>query len=903
MLETKNLKKTYRTKKGVHVEVLKGISLKFPQKGMVFLLGKSGSGKSTMLNLLGGLDSYDQGEIIIKGVSSKDFSQNEFDSYRNTYVGFIFQEYNVLEEFSVGMNIALAIELQGRKAADSEINQILKEVDLEGYGERKPNELSGGQKQRVAIARALVKNPQIIMADEPTGALDSNTGKQVLETLKRLSADKLVIVVSHDREFAEQYGDRIIELADGKVIRDVEQISGRDGNTAEKEGMAFLPDEIVLTAGYHLTEQDRVLINEYLQGRKENVKMIVQNSHQGTFEPTNQTDITYDTQDFKLIRSKLPLKNAFKMGTSALKHKKIRLVMTILLSFIAFSLFALADTFGSYDNVKTCTRSLVDSKINYASLSKSMLVKDEYSSFSCQLYFQDKDLKEVSKKTGLNFAGVYPCGASIKNYDTSVSLTENADEMATSYATYYSGFMAMSNERLKEFGYEVVAGKLPEGNKKQAAITTYLFETFKKAGYRAPKSKKVEQISAYEDIVGKTIRVDQTLYEITGVVDVHMDFSRYEIINENLDNASAAEMIAAYALEEEIIQIQECSTAGVLMVSPQLLESLMKEQIERMNTGVNSVELLSGNDDEIDFFAGSITEFSNLDLNDVNWLDERQTTLNKNEVLVPLSYIQEDFDNMSKEKALQLMKDNAQIDCRITNDMNSETETIKVRIAGIIDDTRMSTENAGVFAFSDNLIKPEWKEMKGSYAYVTAPMPKEKSKIQEIVKFNQEKIQTKYPGTIRYQLCNSVIFELDAIDEILKSLSKVFLYIGIGFALFAALMFANFIATSISYKKQEIGILRAIGARSNDVFRIFFTESFVIAAINFSLACAATAVATNLMNKFIRTSAGILITVLDFGARQILLLLFVSILTAWIASFIPVYRIARKKPIDAIRNK
>ena len=107
--------------------------------------------------------------------------------------------------------------------------------------------------------------------------------------------------------------------------------------------------------------------------------------------PTNQTDITYDTQDFKLIRSKLPLKNAFKMGTSALKHKKIRLVMTILLSFIAFSLFALADTFGSYDNVKTCTRSLVDSKINYASLSKSMLVKDEYSSFSCQLYFQDKE--------------------------------------------------------------------------------------------------------------------------------------------------------------------------------------------------------------------------------------------------------------------------------------------------------------------------------------------------------------------------------------------------------------------------------------------------------------------------------------------------------------------------------
>ena len=221
MLETRNLCKTYKPKKGVPVMAVDHVSLRFPETGMVFLLGKSGSGKSTMLNLLGGLDSYDDGEIIIKGISSKDFSQQRFDSYRNTYVGFIFQEYNVLEEFTVGANIALALELQGKTATGEELNSILRAVDLEGYGSRKPNELSGGQKQRVAIARALVKNPEIIMADEPTGALDSNTGRQVLDTLKKLSAEKLVIVVSHDREYAEAYADRIIELADGKVVRDV----------------------------------------------------------------------------------------------------------------------------------------------------------------------------------------------------------------------------------------------------------------------------------------------------------------------------------------------------------------------------------------------------------------------------------------------------------------------------------------------------------------------------------------------------------------------------------------------------------------------------------------------------------------------------------------------------------
>ncbi|HEY8435794.1 MAG TPA: ABC transporter ATP-binding protein, partial [Haloplasmataceae bacterium] len=224
MLELKHITKVYRPKKGVPVKALDNVSLKIQSKGMVFILGKSGSGKSTLLNIIGGLDRYDHGELIIKGKSSKDFTQSDFDSYRNTYVGFIFQEYNILEDFSVGANIGLALELQGKKATEEAINRILQQVDLEGYGHRKPNELSGGQKQRVAIARALVKEPEIILADEPTGNLDSETGKQVFDTLKKLSQEKLVIVVSHDREFAETYGDRIIELADGKIIRDIERV-------------------------------------------------------------------------------------------------------------------------------------------------------------------------------------------------------------------------------------------------------------------------------------------------------------------------------------------------------------------------------------------------------------------------------------------------------------------------------------------------------------------------------------------------------------------------------------------------------------------------------------------------------------------------------------------------------
>ncbi|MCQ2386441.1 MAG: ABC transporter ATP-binding protein, partial [Clostridia bacterium] len=182
MLTVRKLTKVYYPEEGLPVTALKGIDLSFPETGMVFLLGKSGSGKSTLLHLLGGLDRPSDGTVLINGTSCQGFTPEQYDSYRNTYVGFVFQEYHIQEEFSVGANIALALELQGKKADDDTINRILSEVDLTGYGNRKPNELSGGQLQRVAIARALVKNPPILLADEPTGALDSATGKQIFDT-------------------------------------------------------------------------------------------------------------------------------------------------------------------------------------------------------------------------------------------------------------------------------------------------------------------------------------------------------------------------------------------------------------------------------------------------------------------------------------------------------------------------------------------------------------------------------------------------------------------------------------------------------------------------------------------------------------------------------------------------
>ena len=225
MIVLRDVFKTYRSKKGTDCTALKGVGLSFPNKGLFFILGKSGSGKSTLLNVLGGLDKADSGTISYKGKTFEDFTERDFENYRNQEIGFIFQDYNLIDDFDVATNVEIALRLQGEKDKEANaelVEKALKTVGLEGYGKRKVNELSGGQKQRIAIARAIVKNSSFILADEPTGNLDSETGEEVFNLLKEISKEKLVVVVSHDQENAHKFGEGIVEIADGKVVSDCE---------------------------------------------------------------------------------------------------------------------------------------------------------------------------------------------------------------------------------------------------------------------------------------------------------------------------------------------------------------------------------------------------------------------------------------------------------------------------------------------------------------------------------------------------------------------------------------------------------------------------------------------------------------------------------------------------------
>jgi len=919
MLQTKDLVKVYKPKKGVAVTALNGVSLKFPEKGMVFLLGKSGSGKSTLLNVLGGLDKYNSGEIIIKGVSSKAFKQKHFDSYRNTYVGFIFQEYNILDDFTVGANIALAIELQNRKATDEQINAILNQVDLEGYGNRKPNELSGGQKQRVAIARALVKNPQIIMADEPTGALDSVTGKQVLDTLKKLSKDKLVIVVSHDREFAENYSDRIIELADGEVISDIEFTNEETEIATETVGISFNENTVEISEGYHLTEQDRIAINEYIDKLNSgNLKISVSSKQTNSrkFVKTDENKIaSQDGSTFKLIKSKLPLKNAFKIGANGLKHKKIRLCITILLSCIAFGLFGLSDTFGSYNHIQTCTNSLIDSNVSYVATAKA-----KKSGEGINAYWRDygyslskADLQAIEQNTGVKMQGVYlpvDSDLSFSQYiDGEVKLTETDFEI---YSTHFSGFAEINDAVMNDTGLKLLAGALPDGSKAEIAISEYIFEVFKKAKYtdasvelKENEKPKYEEISDYADILGKTLMLNGTKYTVTAVVDTNFNIERYVDLITEKKHQSEAEKLVDYVLFSEFNYASQYSYAGLIMTGEGYVDGLIASspKVTPITEGY-----ISFNNEDYTYSVDTrnIARLNDIAKDKIIWVNGAKTELSEREIIVTSDSFyfhgeQEDiryFEDGTPDFVQRAKKAGELTAWQYIFNGDEDEQVSGYKIVGIINTQVEKPEFTSTLICCESLYNKFADGPDNYYSFSVGSMPKEKTEVKELVGYCYRE-----DSNVRYQIQNSVTYELDAINEILQQCSVIFLYIGLGFAAFAALMLANFIGTSISYKKQEIGILRAIGSRSNDVFKIFFAESFIIAMINFVLSAVGVGIATFLINYFVRNEAHILVTVLHFGVRQISLLLIVSIAVAFIASFIPVKRIASKLPIDAIRNK
>ena len=1074
MLEVKNLVKVYKPKKGKEVRALNGVSIKFPEKGLVFILGKSGCGKSTLLNMLGGLDRVDSGEIIIKGKSSKDFTQADFDSYRNTYLGFIFQEYNILNEFTVGANVGLALELQGRKATKEAINEILQQVEMEEYASRKPMQLSGGQKQRIAIARALVKNPEIILADEPTGALDSKTGIQVFDTLKALSKEKLVIVVSHDREFAESYGDRVIELKDGEVISDIEKYVAESDK--KNESIAVIDDKIIqIEKGYELTAADVKMINDYLKRNQAIISIdemsnrdlkkfarIDDAGNKECFKDTDEAEIVYEKQQkFRLIRSRLPFKDSFKIGASGLKAKPFRLFVSILLSFVAFCLFGLADTINAYNKYTATYNSLVDSQVENISFAKNVKVQQEGQSWYMQSTqkMSDDDLAKLKQKTGLDYIAV-------QSPTDSISFTNNTyksfDSWRSMYASSANGFIEIDDSFITSTGF-TYAGKIPTAND-EIMITEYEFQTFKKYGYQMEGSKSkiiyeggdevfnsFESFLAIKPVLNVSTYPKEIKYKIVGILDTKFNYDHFKSLS-NDENSSSGVM--DYLLIQELDSTAQYGYHGQIFVKKGFVDanyasadtighpigyssgvSGISLYFEPTSTdsygGINANKVLSKQDlDSASISYKILYTDGTTSIKDTDFLMDIKTykqmlwqayynkvSSNEDDWVDAPEWLKSGYSYTKKEElmdaSLQLMIAKAeaagyqygwweydsatdtyswtpydnQADWKATNTDSTKKENIKwhlygtyysdskdphdyptwatdadnnyiknnidqyfydqankllyttamseiTEISSLIDNSyyRSYSNNysgaydqyhtvegkiAGLFympsdsssgggsesavVVSDSIYQDVEAAAGGKYSFAIAPM--DISKLKSVIKWAYDNIETNGNKEITYELKAGPMELLGTVNSLLEDLASVFLYIGLGLAVFAGLMMMNYIATTISYKKREIGILRAVGARSVDVFGIFLNESLIIAVINFVLAAGATFGVVMYLNNMLRTKYNITLTLLDFGIRQIGLILLIAVGVAAISSALPVFNISRKKPIDAIRSE
>ena len=342
MIKVQDLTKIYKSKNRTNCVALDRVSFTLEDSGMVFVLGKSGSGKSTLLNLLGGLDGFDSGEIFFENERLSKFTKYDFYDYRCRHIGFVFQDFHLLEELTVEENIALVLDLESAEHGDL-ITNALKQVGLEQYGARYPRELSGGQKQRVAMARAIVKNPEVILCDEPTGNLDADNSRQILNLLKEFSKTKLVIIVSHNIPDAENYADRILELCDGQIIRDDIRREGySNAFDVDEEGILTLPYNKTLSG-----EQ----IGEMVEGiRSGEVKRVVQNDD--GFRKIDSKKMELRGRPYARRNSGMSLKKTLFLTRTMMRGKFMRFLVAAITATLIVSCFAVFQSFLNY-NVNT----------------------------------------------------------------------------------------------------------------------------------------------------------------------------------------------------------------------------------------------------------------------------------------------------------------------------------------------------------------------------------------------------------------------------------------------------------------------------------------------------------------------------------------------------------------------
>ncbi|MCI9233590.1 MAG: ATP-binding cassette domain-containing protein [Bacilli bacterium] len=902
MIELNGVSKTYKTKKGVKTLALDNVSFKLPNQGLFFILGKSGSGKSTLLNILGGLDQYDSGEMIVDSKSTKKFWPKDFDYYRNTYIGFIFQEFHLLEEYNVYDNIILSRKLQKEKVSQVVVDDLLNKVGIAGLGKRRINELSGGQKGRVAIARALIKNPEIILADEPTGNLDEETGIQIFTLLKSISREKLVIVVSHDRESALQYADGIIEIADGKII------------------------------------------SNSIPSFEENIR---------TFKAKRSKLPFFSSMKFAFAN----------LGSH--KVKLLFTILLVFMSVTFFGISKILSKFDIEKSHATAMKEN-DIQYITLKKGQYDLSSNRWYNGSDYIPFEKEDIEEASKQFNQPYKLKYMLNEYNENVTLDIDYKRLfATKDLKAYYALIPNLLKFV-EADASFLNQKIIGRYPEKSD-EIMIHSYLADYIMQAGIALyeenPNQFKKEYYkpTSYEELLeDKYYKLGSTKVKITGIVVDHTEPFQYlkemsykEAMGGNNEMWLGLPMYDKTNGFGEIIAIPALD----IYVAPGFVE----------NVGLKPNTEIDGGHYSIRINNGTISSYINASYgyfkNKINVFDgEKMVTIDKlgeNELIVPDSYLdavskneysklKEQYIKNYNEEVRKLEIENKGI--REENKKLEEEYEQKLELGEEIEEPTYKEEKEVVYKedeeleeeFLRNYIKENASmegmvsimiqgsemdskkettsnlkiigfELNGNYVYMPDNVGKEFMKsnytvnnimIREGDMKALEKLLRTFPtDDYKFMSVTTYSYSINNVSTALDYFASIAKYASYLFGFFAFILLTNFIVTSIYYNKKVIGILRGLGARKKDIFKIFLNEGLIIGAFSLALSIATLYALIYWVNDYISSHLFFHINFVTFTLENMCILIGSVIGIIFLSSLFTVRKIAKMNPVDAISNK
>lgn len=869
MLKLRNIKKDYIVG-DTAVHALKGVSIEFRGCEFVSILGQSGCGKTTLLNIIGGLDRYTDGDLFINGKSTKTYKDKDWDNYRNHSVGFIFQSYNLIPHQTVLSNVELALTLSGVPAAErrKRAEEALKKVGLGDQLNKKPNQMSGGQMQRVAIARALVNDPEILLADEPTGALDSDTSVQIMELLKEISKDRLVIMVTHNPELAKQYSTRIVRLLDGNITDDTDPYDGKEEALKEKDGgkrpsMSFLT-ALSLSLNNLMTKKARTFLTAFagsigiigialILSLSSGVNAYIQKVEEDTLS-SYPISIEQAGMDISQLAGDLMGKNEVPEGRDPDKIYSNN-IMTEMMSTMVNGISA-----NNLELLKKHIEKTPEFKANSSEI--------EYK-YSTVMNLYDEKGNRVNPNTV--FSTVFGENSAQANGYTQMSSFSNTEVWTRLF----------DNKEFLNKQYDVVAGRMPEKyneivlavdkNNQISDYTLYslglkdtkeLEEMMKKAQAGEKIEPTAEVSYSYDDILGLKFR----LLCNTDYFSKNSDGTWTDKTDDAIFVQSALEKNAEDITVVGIIKPAENSvtteTSGFVGYKSELMDHLIKK--------VNDSEIVKAqkNNPETNVFTGKPFDSAVSDMN-YEQLIAYISTLPENEKTEYQSYI-------AQMQSAGL--DNEQIAERFKSAMKSKSDA----------DT-----------YDGNLTKMGVSDLNKPSGINIYPKDFEaKETISELISdynssaADNEKITyTDYIGL----MLSSVTTIINAISYILIAFVSISLIV-------SSIMIGIITYISVLERTKEIGILRAMGASKRDVSRVFNAETLIVGFTAGAIGIIVTLLLLIPINAIIGAITDISsLAVLPVGGA--VLLIAISMLLTLVAGLFPSKVAAKKDPVTALRSE